>query len=289
MVSEVVRQAEMGTYSAIRWLAELWLLTPEKQHKGLLVIFQPYNVFMDESGTHDGSPVVAVAGLISTFERWIDLEREWARILMAYHVPVFHMSDFEAGRGVFRGWPPDRRRQFLGRLITTIVDNTIAGFGCAMMMEQYERCVPEDVRLALKHPYYFCLHNCLRTLLVFHDEITGSFQHRFRFLFDRKPTYEGIAAQTYYNVRERLDSPGILGDMTFGNKQEYIPLQAADLLVYEVAKHCLNWYTVPRRPKRVSLQLSEVNRELSIAVPTDDQLRMFADDFRVEWLPRNTS
>jgi Protein of unknown function (DUF3800) len=256
--------------------------------KGLLVIFQVYNAYMDESGTHDGSPVVAVAGYIASFEQWIRLEDEWTKTLKTFGVATFHMTDFEARQGPFTRWPQERRERFLSRLINIIVDYTIVGFGCAVLREQYECCIPDDIKLALKHPYYYCLHSCLRTLLAFNDEI-GPFPPGIKFLFDRKPGREGMATQMYYTLKDRVDLLGILGDMAFGNKQEHIPLQASDLLLYEVAKRCWHWYAEPERSIRKSLELLQARDEPYIAVPTEDQLRTFADDFRTGWLPRNTS
>jgi hypothetical protein len=47
------------------------------------MIAKVYNAFFDESGTHDESEVIAVGGLIGTYEGWSRWEIEWDNFKIA--------------------------------------------------------------------------------------------------------------------------------------------------------------------------------------------------------------
>ena len=53
--------------------------------------------YFDESGTHEGSPVMCVAGYILTKRNAIELAREWNEVLnwaeLPHPLPYFHMSE----------------------------------------------------------------------------------------------------------------------------------------------------------------------------------------------------
>jgi len=54
-------------------------------------------VYLDDSGTHDRSPAVVVAGYASTQDRWESFENEWRRSHKLYNLTHFHMTDFASG------------------------------------------------------------------------------------------------------------------------------------------------------------------------------------------------
>jgi hypothetical protein len=45
--------------------------------------------YFDESGTHSGSEAVAVAGYVSTPDRWERFGQEWREALAAYNIEYF--------------------------------------------------------------------------------------------------------------------------------------------------------------------------------------------------------
>ena len=141
----------------------------EARGKRLLVIFKSYNAYVDESGTHDGSPVVALAGYLSTYQGWNDFEDQWNRIMRRFRVNDFHMTDFETHHAEFEDnnyWTPDIRTRLMERVTALCQQKTTLGIGCAVIREQYDRLLSPKIRHDFRHPYYFCLYACLNMLLA---------------------------------------------------------------------------------------------------------------------------
>ncbi len=62
--------------------------------------------YFDESGTHDQSKVVCIAGLVGTAIEWSRIERPWEENLRTTRVPWFHANDCEEGIKLFDGFEP---------------------------------------------------------------------------------------------------------------------------------------------------------------------------------------
>lgn len=58
-------------------------------------------VYIDESGTHDGSPVMCVAGYLFLKAGANRFTREWGKVLKREKIPFFHMVDFAPGNHPF--------------------------------------------------------------------------------------------------------------------------------------------------------------------------------------------
>src|SRR5262245_38599133 len=59
-------------------------------------------IYIDESGTHDGSPVVAVGAYAGRDETWPAFISEWDQA--KHPIKVFHSADCAALKGEFKGW-----------------------------------------------------------------------------------------------------------------------------------------------------------------------------------------
>jgi len=66
--------------------------------------------YFDESGTHDDSSIVVVAGVVSSTQQWLKFDRKWRNALDAENLSTFHMTDFENRQGQFKDWPLEKKR-----------------------------------------------------------------------------------------------------------------------------------------------------------------------------------
>lgn len=256
------------------------------------MILKAYHGYMDESGTHDQSDVIAVAGYLSTYEGWDEWFKEWDPMMRHYAVKDFHMNQFEARRGEFDWrnywwwpWADETRVRFIERVTNICQRHTIIGLGCAVIREQYEGILTDTIQGDLRHPYYFCLYACLNMLLNYpHPQLEGI--KPVHFLFDQKKgkfrvgdakiSWEAHAQDFFQRIKSGLDPKGkIIGSITFGSRHEYPQLRAADLIVYEAAKLARQLSKEPDRPIRKSMEVLKRDYNLLVTFPTEKQMRNF--------------
>lgn len=60
-----------------------------------------FEAYLDESGTDDGSPAVAVGGYFMRTEEAARMDRAWRAVLAQYRLPFFHMVDCAHGNKPF--------------------------------------------------------------------------------------------------------------------------------------------------------------------------------------------
>jgi hypothetical protein len=290
-------------HNSIEWrqtsasrLADLRMVPLAERGHRLLMIVQPRNAFFDESGTHDGSEIISVGGLIATYDGWSRWELEWQRILASRGIEVFHFSEFMARKGEFENdWSDSERNDFMERLCTTVSQNIRVGLVTSVFKDNYEQVVPEDLREQLKHPYYFGLYTCVWQLVTLRrmKGMRVELPNPIESLFDRKEGFEGVASDIFYAIRKQFKDLGWdtgLGDMGFGAKDKDIPLQAADLLVGVVARNRL-------RLRHKGLPLEEETMEKSllalgksgsllISEARPEELEAFVNVFRPNFYPK---
>jgi hypothetical protein len=99
-------------------------------------ILKPYQGYMDESGTHEGSEIIAVAGYLGTYGTWQRFLQEWEPMMQHFAVKDFHMTDFEGRHREFdwrnywwRPWADDTRIRLIERVTTICQKHTIIGLG----------------------------------------------------------------------------------------------------------------------------------------------------------------
>jgi hypothetical protein len=195
------------------------------------------------------------------------------------------MTDFIARQGEFKNdWSNDKRNQFMERLTTTATEHTIIGLGCAIFRDEYERAIDKRVKQQYKHPYYFCLKTCIDLLVNWPHSL--SLPKPIQFLFDRKPGWVGVAGEVFYEMKDRGFQEW-LGDMAYGSKETYKPLQAADLIVYEIARFLDVTADNPDAKLRPSMEVLSKKFNILATFPREEGLRMVSDitlEFGVEIL-----
>jgi hypothetical protein len=63
-----------------------------------------YTAYLDESGTHDGSPVTVMGGALARADQWQAYEKRFAAVQSQYGFRVWHTKKFKKKAGDFRGW-----------------------------------------------------------------------------------------------------------------------------------------------------------------------------------------
>jgi len=201
--------------------------------------------YLDETG-HSQDPnkkYVGLAGMVATADRWEVFEREWRQALEDFEIPdsFFHMMDFaQSKKGtVYEKWKDDeaKRRQVLDRLMG-IIRNTGTPFGAVVNLEAYRATSPE-FQAAMIDPYYICLQDCVHGAAV--QTLYEAPEERIRVVFADQPEYSSKIRPLYAVLKDtkemREHDLRLSEHPSIEDPREVIPLQAADVIAYEVGQY----------------------------------------------------
>lgn len=192
--------------------------------------------YFDESGTHEDSDSIVLAGFLSTIDQWERFETEWNEALAEYELSFFHMTDFAVKAGVYADWTEDVRRARLGHLMGIIGNYTIRSYGVSLSKKIFEAAFSTSAQRFIDSPYSFAAKCCF--LLVASDlRQMGSEVWATHVLEDgARGKGEVLAAyEALTEIPNGKDSTRILS-LRFEDKRNFVPLQAADILAYELYK-----------------------------------------------------
>lgn len=184
---------------------------------------------MDESGVHDGSPVVTVAAYIGTAREWRGFISQWNR--EKGPVRVFHSADCQHLCGEFRGWNGEDRDAFVVRMLKVIRTTNIAGVAVGINMDDFRDALRDHPDLAriIGQPYGACFHWTLGSLV---EQLDGAGVYDRLAIYHETNDYQEDARATFEFFREAGSGRRHMS-LTFGSKAQFVPLQAADILAYE--------------------------------------------------------
>ena len=198
-----------------------------------------FTIYCDDSGTHPESRVAAVAGYIGKVGQWENFQKEWKKALKEFGIKEMHRTDLETWHNEFETWGPHLRNKFLQRIQPIIRDHITFPIGCAVIKEEFERIVPTDVKAKFGGVYGWCVHDCLVAMRVWYDG--KDYRNPVQWVFEAGTIGHGqvdaMFEELYKNPITR-DKYHIKGWSFVG--KSVVPLQAADVLAYEMVKQITN-------------------------------------------------
>jgi len=196
--------------------------------------------YLDESGTHGGSPVTVMAGIMANAYQWNRFEAEFDRLRAHYGFRVFHTKKFKKRDGDFQGWHPLRQLALMHDLamltsaegafidsVTVTLDN--ADYKANYISGEKPR------RLRLESKYGLCFRNCLMYFILegmkwIHE---GS-PPKMHFVLESGHPNRFEALDIFNEVKREVKGYGadLLGEVTLADKDERTPLMIADFLAH---------------------------------------------------------
>ncbi|HEX8250641.1 MAG TPA: DUF3800 domain-containing protein [Pyrinomonadaceae bacterium] len=193
---------------------------------------------MDETGRSEdlSQKFVGMAGLFAPSKNWEKFEKQWKETLEKFDIPFFHMKDFAHSTGFFKEWKGDeiKRRQLFGELMRTIKQNGALPFGCTIPLDYY-RQHPQYLQDANKNPYYLAFMFCA-LLLSYMVEPFREDGETIAPVFAEQTEFQHEAMRFYQGLKRNGTISDLLDFPVFRPMQKFVPLQAADLVAYEVHK-----------------------------------------------------
>ena len=192
--------------------------------------------YCDESGKSDGPDdlFVTLGGVVSDLDRWQCFEPEWEKMLRDFGVSELHMADLSHFVGEYSDWEENKRRAFLAEAIR-IMDAHCAGYiGASMPIEVFNDIL-EEHQQKLIDPYFPCFFVNISGLLTcaYHMEA----EEKIEMVLDDDGGMKGKAEAFWERAKKEgpVEFGERLGVLSVGvSSHEALPLQAADLVAYEV-------------------------------------------------------
>jgi hypothetical protein len=220
-----------------------------------------HHVYLDESGTHEGSPVMAVAGYVFKSVQAHRFSREWGRALERFKLPYAHMTDCATGNGAYKDMSLEDRIQTEKTLIPLIRNRSAVGFSIAVRPGYYEEKMRGHIFPV--SPYSFCLITCVHAISQWAYQNGAD-----------KVSYFFEAGHRHQNEANTIMGH-IHGSSAFGyvshafiDKKFALPLQAADMLAWQSA-HFLKRRGEGHKPMRKDFKALVRPCDVLLDVPND--------------------
>jgi hypothetical protein len=206
------------------------------------------SAYFDETGhsQDDRQHFNGMAGVLAPADHWEVFEERWKQTLEEFKIPFFHMKHFAHYKGSFNGWSEAKRQRLYGKLLRHMEAAYLLPLGVSIPMKDF-RDFPGEQQKKFIDPYYLgflsvitysiaFMNNCgmspeEKVSLVFSDQV--EFKNRAHELYDEatQTLHDSVRMQnTTRAIRNRTRSP------VFLNMREFVALQAADIVAYEVYK-----------------------------------------------------
>ena len=120
--------------------------------------------YLDESGTHDQSPIMTMAGYLGTASQWAGFEADWDALLRNGGVQHVHAVDLFKRAKQFKGWRPEAVNCFALSLERVINKHLELGFSVVIRDDDYRSLYKTGARpkkLPQDTKYGLCFRACL--------------------------------------------------------------------------------------------------------------------------------
>ena len=219
-----------------------------------------YTVYFDESGTDDASEAAVVAGFVSNVTQWEAFSVKWQEALHGAGLDYFHMVDFAQKQEQFVGWNEEERRNLLNKLLPIIHEHTFWSIGIIVFKAAFDELVSEPVKQICGDSYGVATLACWRHLGQIMKKVDGWMDCRMEAGAMGRSALELLHAEDSKFPTWRNEHR-VLG-LSFNNKRDFSPLQAADILAYELHKEVPRQFgNVNRKPRYPLKKLSQKKHE----------------------------
>jgi hypothetical protein len=194
--------------------------------------------YFDDSGDEDDpqEKAASLAGYVATAENWQYFEEEWRKVLKDHDVPYLHMKEFAPCIGPFVKYQDDEgaRIELLQSLIKVMGDAHLEGVASVVKMadlKYFNDRMNHDI-----NAYAFNLHICMDILSDrWPDTIIEMWLDRTNKVWPKIEKAEAYCKSEEYfgDYNNKISPLPILKGLNF---KEIIPIQAADLLAWEIRK-----------------------------------------------------
>ena len=244
---------------------------PNSKHKAIAVLVG----YFDESGIGARDKLTTVSGIVADSVIWGRLERPWRKGLgpsgPTPGVKWFHSVACEHGEGQFARIDEPFRSALVYRLSTELGKLPGQGFASGVVRDDWQFAPDALKRRNLNDPYFFALELCLQQISSYSKSHCDG--EPIALVFAKQQQYQAGANRLhdFYQSASHLHGFSGIGSISWSEPRLIVPLQAADMLAYEVYRYWLSQRGLDAAPMRPALKNIEREGQLSISFTLHDK------------------
>ena len=199
--------------------------------------------YLDETGLNQNARSVTVAGLVAPIEQWVGIQSKWSERMRQSGISTFHAQPCRGGHKKYKSMPESERHKLYEDLALILAEYQPQAVAGSVNRRAWD-LVKKGQIFSDRYPsaYSFCFDLCLSGIQNICDEmnreviiiyaINEQYLQRAKLVAE---VYE--ASQRYLKCVKvcRPNTPSVA-----------VPLQAADMLAYEVYHYHQNVKTPPK-------------------------------------------
>jgi hypothetical protein len=211
-----------------------------------------FTCYFDDAGNkQDG--FTAVAGYISTLERWRSFAEDWALMLAVFRVPEYSMKHLSHFKSHYKKWTPEIKNAFQSEACRVIAKNTLYQFGAVVRHDLFEKANKDyTLQEHVGNPYALAGFTCVYKAMLW--AVKQEPKESIEFIFDDGTEKRGNLVKLM--KAEGYSEPIFRSPVSRGGLRAVTQLQAADFLAYEFRKVTIEdpYETRPIEEHRISLR-----------------------------------
>lgn len=200
-------------------------------------------IYFNESGADDDSPVVCVAGYIFKVGQSIAMEKEWNFFLGEHKLPCFQMADCVHANKSFEHISLYQRRKIETSAINIINAHIAYGFAISVDKASFNRIMPKSD--TSESAYGFCLNTCLAAVRDWADK--NDFNGNIAYFFESGHVSQNEANSIMNGVikNRALKRQFRYFSHSFADRKMLELLQTADILAWAWGNDKYRWQEEP--------------------------------------------
>lgn len=204
---------------------------------GLVLACDMLKAYLDDSGTHDGSPVVVVGGLLGLVEDWCKLEAAWRAKLANPCEGKPPIATFSVGKCVhrrkpFQDYDRSERESLRDEFRKLIISSGLRQLSFAIPLADWDRLVVPPYRDFMGSAEEACFYSFIERSVEIIRPIPNSERIRIEFIYDKGATRGRVREVAELFERSKYKHPQV-GSIRFEAVADHPGLQAADSIATE--------------------------------------------------------
>jgi hypothetical protein len=194
----------------------------------------------DVGGKETDHPCIAVAAFVSSAKEWINFSDLWQARLNDDGLTFFRMSDFANWSGQFKDrsyWTESRRRALMADLLEILLKHAFRKIGCIVTTDAMDAMSPEIKKRWRFNAYVLGARLCCSGIRLWAqgERHTAPMEYVFEYgdegrgMLETRMVSDGFPPPIFRRKKNVIKDGEIV-------EYGYLPLQAADILAYELFK-----------------------------------------------------